>query len=79
MDNDLLKQKIFLEEQLEWCRKQDFILEKMEKLFSEMKALAEYARDYRLTELELDKVNYELEGYKREVNLLERQLKYIFH
>ena len=51
MDKDQLELKNFLEAQVEWCKWQDGILEKIENKLYEMKELAEYARDHELTQL----------------------------
>ncbi|MFJ8266894.1 hypothetical protein [Peribacillus asahii] len=79
MDKDQQEQKRFLEEQLEWCRKQDGILEEIEEKLHEMKELAEYARDHELTSLEIDKLNNQLNDLKREVHSLEQQLYSVVH
>lgn len=77
MDKDLQEQKKLLEEQLERCRKQDSILAKIEKNLYEMRALAEYARDHKLTALQITELNGQLDELKREVHSLEQQLQSI--
>jgi polyhydroxyalkanoate synthesis regulator phasin len=79
MDKDEQEQKKFLEEQVEWCRKQDSILEVIEEKLFEMKELAKYARDYGLTSLEVEKLNGQLNALKREVHFLEKQLQSVIH
>ena len=49
MDKDQQEQKKFLEEQLEWCKEQDRILEEIEMKLHEMKRIAEYALEHELT------------------------------
>jgi polyhydroxyalkanoate synthesis regulator phasin len=79
MDKDEQEQKKFLEEQVEWCKKQDGILEEIEEKLYEMKELAKYARDHELTSLEIDKLNGQLNVLKREVHFLEKQLQSVIH
>jgi hypothetical protein len=57
MDKDEQEQKRFLEEQIEWCKKQEVTLEEIEEKLYEMKELAKYARDHELTLLEIDRCN----------------------
>ncbi|MFK4997194.1 hypothetical protein ACI2OX_05070 [Bacillus sp. N9] len=79
MDKDQKEKKKFLEEQIEWCRKQDTILEAIEKKLYEMKELAVNARDHELTSLEIDKLDGQISTLKREVHSLEQQLQSVFH
>ncbi|WP_394141212.1 hypothetical protein [Cytobacillus oceanisediminis] len=79
MDIDKQEQKRFLEEQIEWCKKQDGILAEIEEKLYEMKELAEYAHDNELTPLEIDKLNGQLNTLKQEVNALEQQLQSVVH
>jgi hypothetical protein len=79
MDKDEQEQKKFLEEQVEWCRKQGGILEEIEEKLFEMKELAKYARNHELTSLEVDKLNGQLNAVKREVHFLEKQLQSVIH
>lgn len=74
MDKDLEEQKKFLNEQFEWCRKEDLILAEIKKLLYEMKAIAEYASDHNLTTLETEELNGELEKIKSELHFLELEL-----
>lgn len=75
MDKDQQEQKKFLEEQVEWCKKQDSILEQIETKLHEMKKLAEYARDNELTLLEMDELNSQLNHLKSGVDSLKKRLR----
>lgn len=79
MNKDQQETKKFLEEQVEWCKRQDAILEKIENKLYEMKALAEYARDRNLSLVESQLINTQLNTLKQEVNSLEQQLHSIVH
>lgn len=79
MDNDQQEHKRFLEEQLQWCRKQDRILETIEVKLHKMKELAEYACSYELSAIEIDKLNGQLDEYRKEVQYLEQQLYSVSH
>ena len=67
--------KKFLEEQVEWCKWQDSILEEIENKLHEMKKIAEYARAHELTSIEVIKLNKQLNTMKQEVYFLEQQLQ----
>lgn len=75
MDKDQQELKKFLEDQVEWCRWQDGILEQIENKLYKMKELAEYARDHELTPIERSKLNEQLNTLKQEVHSLEQQLQ----
>ena len=79
MDKDELEHKKFLEEQLEWCKKQDGILEEIEMKLYEMKRIAEYALEHELTLDEIEELNSQLNELKREVHALEKQLHSVVH
>ncbi|WP_428909635.1 hypothetical protein [Niallia sp. Krafla_26] len=79
MDKDDQEHKKFLEEQLEWCEKQDSILEEIDIRLNKMKRIAEYARDHELTSKEVDKLNDKLNELKNEIHSLEKQLHSIVH
>ncbi|WP_252342977.1 hypothetical protein [Priestia megaterium] len=68
MEKDELEHKKFLEQQLEWCKEQDRILEEIEMKLHEMKKLAEYAFNHELTSLEIDQLNGRLK--KMEIKVL---------
>lgn len=65
--------KQFLEEQLKWCKERDKILEQIELKLYEMKDIAEYARDHKVSDLELEMLNHQINQLKVEVELLEQQ------
>ncbi|MFK2827162.1 hypothetical protein QYG89_16185 [Bacillus sp. B190/17] len=79
MNKDEQDHKRFLEEQIEWCKKQDSILEAIEEKLYEMKELAEYVRDHELTPLEINKLKDQLNTLKQEVHSLEQQLQSVVH
>ncbi|MDN3361227.1 MULTISPECIES: hypothetical protein [Priestia] len=54
MGKDKQEDTKFLEQQLEWCKEQDRILEEIEMKLYEMKIIAEYAFNHELTSLETD-------------------------
>lgn len=74
MDKELQEQKKFLEDQLEWCRKRDTVLADLENKLHEMRALAEYAKDHKLTQSEVNELNFKVNELKKEVHLLDLQL-----
>lgn len=74
MNKEEQERKQFLEQQLEWCKNQDHILEKIEMKLHEMKKIAQYTLDHELTEAEVDRLNGQLNGLKSEVHFLEKQL-----
>lgn len=65
----------FLEEQLDWCKKQDRILEAMETTLYKMKRIAEYAAENKLNPFETKRLNDEMNLLKEEVASLEKQLR----
>ncbi len=79
MDQDQQEHKTFLEEQLEWCKEQDRILEEIDTKLHEMKKIAEYALERELTLEEIDESNNRLNGLKNEVHFLESQLHSVVH
>ena len=79
MNKDEREHKRFLEQQLEWCKKQDRILEEIETKLYEMKKIAQYALDHELTEIEIELLNNQLNELKSEVHLLEKQLQTVIH
>lgn len=74
MDKDHQDRKEFLEQQLQWCKDQDAILEEMNGKLHEMKRIAEYALEHKLSSAEVDKLNGQLNELKQEVYFLESQL-----
>jgi len=79
MEDNHQEYKQFLEEQIQWCRKRDGILEKMELKLHEMKRIAEYTRIHELTSAEIDKLNDQLKELESEVHSLEKQLHVVLH
>ena len=79
MNKDEQDYKKFLEQQLEWCKEQDRILEEIEMKLHEMKKIAKYSLDHELTPLEMDQLNGQLKELESEVHFLERQLYSIVH
>ncbi|MBU8752298.1 hypothetical protein [Priestia megaterium] len=79
MEKGELERKKFLEQQLEWCKEQDYILEEIEMKLYEMKRIAEYAFSHELIPLEIHQMNDQLKELKSEVRLLEKQLFSIVH
>lgn len=71
--------KKFLEDQLEWCKEQDLLLEKIEIKLHEMKKIAESALQQDLTSMEIEQKNIELNRLKMEVGLLEKERQLISH
>lgn len=79
MEKNKQEHKKFLEQQLEWCKEQDRILEEIEMKLYEMKKVAEYAFNHELTSLETDQLNGRLKELKSEVLFLEKQLHSVVH
>lgn len=79
MDKEQQDQKKFLEEQVEWCKRQDRVLAQIESKLYEMRELAHYAYSYVLTQAEADELNNKLNDLKEEVMSLEKQLRSIVH
>ncbi|MGY0692492.1 hypothetical protein ACW2QC_06820 [Virgibacillus sp. FSP13] len=79
MDKDKQNHKNFLEEQLQWCKQQDRILEAIEIRLHEMKRIAEYSLQYELTSIEIEVLNDQLNKLKQEVHSLEKQLHPVVH
>ena len=79
MDKKQQEHKQFLEQQLEWFKKQDRILEAIELKLHEMKKIAQYVVDHELTSLEIEQLNVQLNELKDEVQCLEKQLHSVVH
>ena len=79
MDKDEQDHKKFLEQQLQWCKEQDRILEEIEMKLHEMKKIAQYALDHELTPIEIEQLNGQLNELKSEVHFLEKQLHSVVH
>lgn len=63
-----------LAEQLQWCKEQGEILEKIETALYEMKGIAEYATENKLDSFEANELNGKINQLKKEVTVLEKQL-----
>ena len=74
MNQDQQAQKRDLEQQLEWTKEQVHILDKMDIKLHEMKKIAEYALEHKLSEDEIQRLNGELNVLKSELSSLEKQL-----
>ena len=79
MDKTHQDYKTFLEEQLQWCKERDRILEQINEKLHEMKRIAEYALECELTSVEMDELNDQLNKLKHEVHSLEQQLQSVIH
>lgn len=79
MDKDQQELKKFLEQQLQWCKEQDRILEEIDSKLLEMKRIAEYAFVNELNSKEVDELNGQLNELKNEVHSLEKQLQSVVH
>jgi len=79
MDKKQQEHKQFLEQQLEWFKKQDRILEAIELKLHEMKKIAQYVVDHELTSLEIEQLNVQLNELKDEVQCLEKHLHSVVH
>lgn len=79
MDKEQQDRKRFLEEQVEWCKKQDAILQEIEGKLYKMKEIAEYSCNNETTELENEKLNNQLNTLKQEVHFLEQMLQSVVH
>lgn len=65
----------FLAEQIQWCKEQDDILEKIETALYEMKGIAVYAAENKLKSFEMRKLEAEMDQLKEEVASLEKLLR----
>jgi len=72
MDKEEQEHKQFLEQQLQWCKKQNSILEEIEMKLHEMKKIAQYALGHVLTERESEQLNDRLKELESEVHFLEK-------
>ncbi len=78
-DKNRKEQKKFLEQQLEWCKEQDRILEEIDSKLHEMKRIAEYVLVKELNSEEIEELNGQLNELKREVHSLEKELQSVVH
>lgn len=71
--------KKFLEEQIQWCKQQDLILEEIEMKLHKMKKIAQYSLEHNLTPIELEQLNTQLNELKDEVHFLQKKLDSVVH
>ncbi|WP_242634583.1 hypothetical protein [Bacillus timonensis] len=71
--------KEFLEQQIQWCKSQDHILEEIDIKLYEMKRIAEYALEHEFNSEKAKKLNGQLNELINEVHCLEKQLRTIVH
>ncbi|WP_017726258.1 hypothetical protein [Halalkalibacterium ligniniphilum] len=79
MSNDLNERRQFLEQQLEWSKKQALILEEIETKLYKMRELAEYVLANELSEGEAAQINHTWNELKREVAQLQQELYPLAH
>lgn len=79
MNKDEQEHKRFLEQQLQWCKEQDRILEEIEIKLHEMKKIAQYALNQELNPVEIDQLNSQMKELESEVHLLKKRLYIVFH
>ncbi|GIO18071.1 hypothetical protein J18TS1_11710 [Oceanobacillus oncorhynchi subsp. incaldanensis] len=79
MTNKQQVYKKYLEEQLQWFSERDSILEEIEVKLYEMEKIAEYAREEELTSYEIERLNFQLNELKSEIQSLEKQLNGVVH
>ncbi len=78
MDKETQEHKRFLEEQLEWCKEQDNILEEIEDKLYEMKEIAECALVNDMTTNEIARFNHQLDNLKRKFSLLKDSYRLLY-
>jgi len=79
MEKEEKELKQFLEQQLEWFKKQDLILEEIEFKLLEMKKIAQYVANNDHTSIENGELNAQFNKLKSEVQSLEKQLQTVVH
>ncbi|MFV2046284.1 hypothetical protein ACEWK1_02805 [Metabacillus sp. YM-086] len=79
MDKDQQEIKKILEQQLQWCKEQDRILEEIDSKLHEMKRLAGYALEHDLGSVEVEELNDKLNELKNDVHSLEKKLRAVVH
>ncbi|MGE7603965.1 hypothetical protein ACQKL5_15945 [Peribacillus sp. NPDC097675] len=77
MGQVLQEQRILLE--LQWTEEQIRILDEMDVKLHEMKRIAEYALEHKLSAIEIEGLNGELNALKNEFRSLEKQLYPVLH
>ncbi len=76
MNKEQQELKRFLEQHVEWCKRQDSKLEMLENKLYEMKEIAEYARDHELLPIDRERLQEQLDILEQEVHSLEQQLHF---
>lgn len=79
MGQDQQEQREFLEQQLQWTEEQIRILDEMDGKLREMKKIAEYALEHKLSAIEIERLNGELKVLEGEYSSLEKQLYPVLH
>jgi chorismate mutase len=79
MDKAQKEVKEFLEQQLQWCKEQDAILQLLEDTLQKMKRLAEYKLEHELSSAETVVLNQQLKELKQEAAVLHFQLDSVVH
>ncbi|SFQ53500.1 hypothetical protein SAMN05421670_2569 [Psychrobacillus psychrotolerans] len=79
MDKETQEYRKFLEDQLEWCKKQDHILEEIEDKLYEMKEIAECALANDVNTDEIERLNHQMDNLKKEIQYLEKQIHAVVH
>jgi predicted nucleic acid-binding Zn-ribbon protein len=79
MDKDQQELKEFLEQQLQWFKKQDAILQQIDEKLHEMKIIAEYRLEHELVTAEIEALNRQLIELKQDIHDLENQLRDVVH
>ncbi|MFC2949340.1 hypothetical protein [Virgibacillus sediminis] len=79
MDDHKQVEKRFLQEQFEWVKARDKILEKIEIKLYEMRSIAEYARDQELSSQEFNRLNDQINELQNDVLNLQQQLNTAVH
>lgn len=79
MSNEEQEYKKFLVEQVDWCKEQEKILIQIEIKLREMKKLAESVLIFDFTNIEIKRINLQINQLNREVLQLKEQLNSIVH
>lgn len=79
MNQDQKAQKENFKEQLKWTKEKIRILDEMDINLHEMKKIAEYAQEHKLSASEIERFNGELNVLKNEYSYLEKQYTPVLH
>lgn len=69
------KNEDYLNSKLEWTQRRMDALDQIEAKLKMMKKLAEFARDYKLSSKQIERINAKLHRYRQEVIFLDEQSK----